>query len=67
MISWVEHVLGGCYQPSLCMPLYIILYLYCRGEIFLSLYSILYLCELDGHSTSDLFSIGFFFNWIFSE
>ena len=49
MISWGEHVLGGCYGPSLCMPVCIILYSYYKGEIFLSFYSILYLCDLVGH------------------
>ena len=49
MISWGEHVLGGCYEPSLCMPVCIILYSYYKGEIFLSFYSILYLCDLVGH------------------
>ena len=49
MISWGEHVLGGCYEPSLCMPVRIILYSYYKGEIFLSFYSILYLCDLVGH------------------
>ena len=58
ILGATEHVLGGCYEPCLCMPVCIILYLYYKGEIFLSLYSILYLCELGGRVLGRCYSSG---------